>query len=310
MDITTQWIAPAALTSFTSDGKTLVMVTHSDRRVAKIVDATTGKEKHQLRHTYEVVHIALSKDGRRIATSTVNRLKDSKREIKVWDAETGKQLMVREFEPKFPSQYLPGRAYGVVALSPDGTHLAYDEYSLRPGINDKPELTFQVCILDLDTNQIQTTIDGFKAMAGKVVFSPDGRYLAISEQDLGVTLYDCQAKQRLHQQHLYSSETETQFDLAFSPDSRRLAAASRVQVLLWDVLTGQKVLALRGAPPRPGDNGFNPKIMWSPDGRRLAASHWNASVSIWDTSDRKSREAKEHLHQAAEKRNIDLGAPN
>jgi WD40 repeat protein len=310
MDFTTQWIAPGALVSFTSDGKTLALVTFADRRVVKIVDVATGKEKHQLHHKYEVVHIAFSKDDRRIATSTVNRLKDSKREIKAWDVQTAKQIMVREFEPTFPSLYLPGRAYGVIALSPDGTNLAYDEYSLRPDTSGKPELTFKMCILDLDKNQIQTTIDGFKAMAGKVVFSPDGRYLAISEQDHGVTIYDCQAKQRAHQQHLYGSEDETQFDLAFSPDNRRLAAASRVQVLLWDVITGQKVLALRGAPPRPGDNGFNPKIQWSPDGRLLAASHWNASVSIWDTSDRSSLEAKGRLHQAAEKRKVESGVQN
>jgi WD40 repeat protein len=310
IDITNQWIAPAALASFSADGKKLALVTLADRKAVKIVDPATGQQIQQFHHTYDVVHLSFSGDGRRLATSTVNRLIDTKREIKVWDVQTGKQLLARDFNPTFPAHIFPGRSYGVIALNSDGTELAYDEYSTETRPNGKVELVFQICILDLEKNQVQRRIDGFHSMAGKAIFSPNGHYLAIAEQDYGVVLYDCQANRRLHQQRLYGSETETQFDLAFSPDSRRLAAASRVQVLLWDVASGQKVLALNGAPPRPGDNGFNPKVLWSPDGRRLAASHWNTSVSIWDTADRSSLDAKERLHQAAEKRGLDPTAQN
>lgn len=310
INITNQWIAPAALASFSADGKKLALVTSADRKVVKVVDPATGQELQQFHHTFEVVHLSFSGDGRRLATSTVNRLVDTKREIKVWDVQTGTQLVARNFNPTFPAHIFPGRSYGVIALNPDGSVLAYDEYSTETRSNGKVELVFHICILDVEKNEVQTRIDGFHSMAGKAVFSPNGRYLAISEQDYGVVLYDCQTNRRLHQQRLYGSETETQFDLAFSPDSRRLAAASRVQVLLWDVASGQKVLALNGAPPRPGDNGFNPKVLWSPDGRRLAASHWNTSVSIWDTADRSSLDAKERLHQAAEKRGLDLTTRN
>jgi hypothetical protein len=62
------------------------------------------------------------------------------------------------------------------------------------------------------------------------------------------------------------------------------------------------VLALRGSPPRPSDNGFNPKIAWSRDGRRLAIGQWNESVSIWDIADRSTPAAKKALYQAAQTR--------
>jgi hypothetical protein len=63
------------------------------------------------------------------------------------------------------------------------------------------------------------------------------------------------------------------------------------------------VLALRGAPPRPKDVGFNPKIAWSPDGRRLAASNWNGVASIWDSADQHTPDAQRALLVAAEGRN-------
>jgi WD40 repeat protein len=70
-------------------------------------------------------------------------------------------------------------------------------------------------------------------------------------------------------------------DLAFSPDGERLAGVSREQVHVWDVATGQEVLVLHGAPRNTADGGFNPKIAWSPDGRRLAATQWNGEVCVW-----------------------------
>jgi tetratricopeptide (TPR) repeat protein len=69
--------------------------------------------------------------------------------------------------------------------------------------------------------------------------------------------------------------------LAFSPEGLRLAAAGRNRVMLWDTSTGEELLTLRGAPPRPTDNGFNPRVAFSPDGRRLVAINWDDSLSLW-----------------------------
>jgi WD40 repeat protein len=69
--------------------------------------------------------------------------------------------------------------------------------------------------------------------------------------------------------------------LAFHPDGSRLAGVTRGRVQVWDVPSGQTVVTLRGAEQRPHDNGFNPRVARSPDGRRLAASQWNRTVSVW-----------------------------
>lgn len=76
------------------------------------------------------------------------------------------------------------------------------------------------------------------------------------------------------------------FQLAFSPDGARLAAIDREEVKLWDVESGQELLLLRGAPQRSADNGFNPRLVWSADGRRLASSNWDASISVWNGDER------------------------
>jgi len=73
--------------------------------------------------------------------------------------------------------------------------------------------------------------------------------------------------------------------LAFSPDDRLIAAVDREQVQVWHALTGHQVLVLRGAPPRRGDNGFNPRVAWSPDGQLLAALNHDGSISVWDGTD-------------------------
>src|SRR5438445_7825322 len=72
-------------------------------------------------------------------------------------------------------------------------------------------------------------------------------------------------------------------DLAFTPDNRRLAGISRDVVKMWDVSTHHEVLSLRGAPQRHWDPAFNPRVAFSPDGKRLAGTNWNESISMWDT---------------------------
>jgi hypothetical protein len=51
---------------------------------------------------------------------------------------------------------------------------------------------------------------------------------------------------------------------------------------MWDVESAVEVLTLRGASQRYGDPPFNARILFHPNGRRLAAANWNESISVWD----------------------------
>jgi hypothetical protein len=66
-------------------------------------------------------------------------------------------------------------------------------------------------------------------------------------------------------------------DVAFSPDSRRLAGSSLAGVgKVWDVTTGAEVLTLRG------HTGPARIVAFSPDGRRLGTASGDGTAKVWD----------------------------
>jgi WD40 repeat protein/serine/threonine protein kinase len=114
------------------------------------------------------------------------------------------------------------------------------------------------------------TLPGLLAVA----FSPDGRWLATS-QDKTVRLWDTATCQEIL---ALEGHTEDVTSVAFSPDGRRLASTSRDKTLrLWDTATGQTVLMLAKDFAMGGQI-----VAFSPDGRRVAASCFGTTVQLWD----------------------------
>ena len=65
--------------------------------------------------------------------------------------------------------------------------------------------------------------------------------------------------------------------MAFSPDGRQLASASEDKTIrLWDALTGQEILTLKG------HTGEVRSVAFSPDGKRLASGGEGGTVRVWD----------------------------
>ena len=97
-------------------------------------------------------------------------------------------------------------------------------------------------------------------------------------------------------------------DLAFSPEGRRLVGVSRDVVKLWDAGTGHEVLTLRGAPQRHWDPAFNPRVLFSPDGKRLAATNWDETISVWEAESLEEQTAAAR-RQAARRQGRRRAAP-
>ena len=67
--------------------------------------------------------------------------------------------------------------------------------------------------------------------------------------------------------------------VAFSPDGKRLASASRDgTVKVWDAATGQETLTLKG------HTGRVRSVAFSPDGKRLASASDDRTVKVWDAA--------------------------
>ena len=82
------------------------------------------------------------------------------------------------------------------------------------------------------------------------------------------------------------------YDLAYSPDGRRLATAVMDGVKIWNAQSGKELLMLRGHPgSKMGKLAMSYTVAFSDDGKRLAAG-WGDSQSrsppgsllLWDVA--------------------------
>jgi WD40 repeat protein len=229
----------------------------------RLWDAATGRELRTLKgHTLPVVGVAFSPDRKRLVTVGGQTLK-------VWDLGTGQEVLTREHACPVSG----------MALSPDGLRLA---------VADSDWL---VKVWDLATGQEALVLKGHNLFVSSLAFSPDGKRLATASWDRTVKVWDLVAGQQPLTRNLnvrrpglrevlsWRANTPSTVGVAFSPDSKRLAATCLDgPVKVWDVAAGQELHVLQG------HTGPGPGVAFSPDGKRLAATSWDGTVKFWDAA--------------------------
>ncbi len=184
------------------------MVTAGDDATVRVWDADTGKQKQKLVHGHWVRGLALSPDGTRISSSSVDDT------VCVWDAKTGRQIY------KVPGRSSVG-GRRALTFTPDGKRLlswgddsclrAWDmangkavfEHKLRPTGGKMPNdsepharklmigdaafapdgerlvvtVGFDIHIFDTATGQETQKIARDRAHVTPLAISPDGKYL-------------------------------------------------------------------------------------------------------------------------------------
>ncbi|MGO9464376.1 MAG: protein kinase domain-containing protein [Isosphaeraceae bacterium] len=295
-DLTRWWLSPATIATVSADGRILATVAGHDARVIQTWTVPDGTEAgvfsplRTLGATSNTVYqLAMSRDGVRLASSEISPKGAGRyRRIVVWETASVCQLHRFPDQPT-PDQRAPAndqRLYGGLALSPDGSLLAFDDYpSEAAGSDADPGSRPSIHLFELAAGRDRAILRRHDTVIVAAVFSGDGRILATADRGDKVILWDVATGAPLHQRPL---EGQT-YQLAFSPDGTRLAAINRQQLNLWDVRTGREALRLRGAPFRSGDSGFNPQLAWSPDGHRLAATNFDCTLSVWDAAFADSR---------------------
>jgi WD40 repeat protein len=290
------WKTPSTLAVFDGAAGQLATVTKDDPRLIRVWELASADDPARppelhggtaLRgHVVDVYQLAFSQDRRRIASAGTG-LRENKRvrEIRVWDAATGACLFTRIFPTMMST------LDGGLALSPDGLRLAVDDYAAVNRLSPKDArqdgsataaLRTLVRVLEVDSGKDLCVLAGHASRVAALAFGKDGRFLASGDRDGGVFVWDTTTAAPLHAAPL---QGPFPFQLRFSPDGSRLVALDREQAKLWDVDSGHEVLILRAAPLRGGDEGFNPQLAWSPDGRRLATLNWNRTLSVWDAGE-------------------------
>ena len=232
---------------FSPDGKRLAAAgSDSD----SVWDVATGQQTLTLKSSSGFgENVAFSPDGKQMVTDSQDGT------IRIWDAASGQEI--RSFKEK--------SGIGNLAFSPDGKVLVFGS---RPdGIK----------LIDAATGkELLTSKDGVN-MAGGIKFSPDGKRLAASKNDVNV-LDATDGKVLL----TLRGHTAYCIGVAFSPDGKWLASGSWDNTAkLWDASTGQEVLTLKG------HTGYVTFVTFSPDSKRLATmspAPQDQTIKLWDTS--------------------------
>ena len=240
---------------FLAGGKHLVSASN---RTVRVWDWAKGAEIRKLPgcHTVE-----LSRDCKRLLAAMENG-------CGLWRTDNWK--LVRAFK-------LP--AHRALALSPDGTMIAVGERML-PKIYPR-NYRAAVTVLAAETGKELARFAGF---ADRVVFSPEGKRLAVVHG--GVALWSLAGKKLLR---TFKAGRLGCGSAAFSPDGRLIAAgggydpateASRGALAVWNVATGRLLGTLAVREGKKGCEWVT-GIAFSADGKYLAACDSQGAVRIW-----------------------------
>jgi WD40 repeat protein/serine/threonine protein kinase len=256
--------------AFSPDGKRVASASGGRRSEGKpgevkVWDAQTGQELLSLQGgNGDVRGVAFSPDGKRLAQGFGGGLKDGKRipgVVKVWDAQTGQELLSLE------------GGGDSLAFSPDGKLLASKSGGERVGSTRVPE---EVKVWVAQTGQEIPGLHEHSDGSLVFVFSPDGKRLAIAGQQSRMPRIKVCDTTTGREIFTLFGHTASVSSLAFSPDGKRLASGSGDRtVRLWDLQTGQEIRTLAG-------HGQSVRsVAFSPDGNRLASAY-NYMVKVWD----------------------------
>jgi len=281
--------------AFSPDGKTLA----SGGRDGAIIlwNAETGEQTTVLPKGASVFALAFSPGGQKLAAATGAT-------VTLWDWQRQRPdvvgVLTAHRNPVFAVAFSPDGGT-VASAGYDGEIVLSDVETLTPiatlkgndgeikglaFIRDGTQLVSAVSargiiVWDLQTKRT-TALRGQIAFLEGFAISPDGRTLASTSNNLGVTILWKLGS--LPQLAVLSGHTNTASSVAFSPDGQTLASGSRDStVILWDTSRGSPVATLKGHEKAVRNVAF------SPDGRILASASEDHTVVIWDTSTRQPR---------------------
>jgi WD40 repeat protein/serine/threonine protein kinase len=248
--------------AFSPGGERLAARCKKDVGLVRVWDTASGEETITLTpHPEPIACVCYSPDGKHLATAHVRDAESgATHEIRVCDASTGERKATLEGKGRLMNVAFRPGTESLVWTCADGT----------------------VNLVHWPTERKGPALKSHRGNVLAVAFNGDGSLLATAgaeDRVVRIVKFDGQTPSVLHEM---TAAPHLLCELAFSPDGKRLAGISRDLVLLWDVEAGQRALTLRGATQRHWDAPFNPRIVFSPDGTKLAGTNWNESFSLWE----------------------------
>ena len=261
------------------DGQTIASARWSDSTV-ELWDSQTGKLKRTLIGNPEYVKgiaitngvpklvdypikpissIAFSPDGQTLAAS-------SRHEIVFWDTDTGQQKAILIGDGDFRS----------LLFSSDGKTLA---------ARYKSEIyLWNIDATNIQKSELRHTISGYSSEVNSIAFSSDGQQLA-GGHERSIRLWHL----RNYQSQVLSYLSQVR-SVAFSPNGKTLASlrlstnsGSKAEIFLWDAVTGEYQVSLKGHGNVPGRTIPNQSsLAFSPNGEVLVSGSGDGTLRLWN----------------------------
>lgn len=238
--------------AFSPDGKTVA--TGANDNQIRLFDIATRKERLAITaHGAKQVGIsrlAYFPDGKMLASAGGDS-------IKLWEVGTGGER-----------QEIATKRWGfsLLEVSPDGKILAFGEGGT-------------IRLHDMKTGRVGHSLS-VRMAVDSAAFSHDSKFLATANGDGSARIWNVTTGETVRVIPAGVSTATGSQGVAFSPDGKILATASR-KIRLWKVATGEEIAALGVADEIPFC------IAISPDGRFLACGARHGALRLWEMATHK-----------------------
>lgn len=239
--------------SISPDGK--LIASSSYDKITRVMEVATGKGRFQSKTAQGAHRLCFSPDSETLVTGT----KDA---VELWDVNTGQRT--RQIEVK--------GSVSVISTSRDGKTIA-------AGVGQ------QIYIWDMKTGKEIHQIKAHPDTIQSLVFSPDDKTLASGGNECAIRLWSMKTGESLHH---FPGHSERITAVAASQNGQVIATAAWDRTIrIWSTKNGKQLRKLNFPENQArgfGSPAFIRSLVFSPNGKSIAAASGYEMVIVWDVT--------------------------